>query len=136
VADLNVTLTWTGEAHRFRGGRDGGPELLLDSDGAAGPSPVDALTLALAGCMAVDVLDIVQKSRVAITGLTVAVECDRRTDPPRRITAVRQVFRTEGVSASDESKVRRAIDLSRDKYCSVLHSLREDIEMSFDLELG
>jgi uncharacterized OsmC-like protein len=32
--------------------------------------------------------------------------------------------------------VTRAIDLSRDKYCSVLHSLREDIEMSFELELG
>lgn len=136
MADINAALAWTGEGLQFRGGVAGGPALLLDSDGAAGPSPVHALVLALASCMAIDVLDIAQKSRVPITGLSVAVEGDRRADPPRRITAVRQVFRTTGVAEADRAKVSRAIDLSREKYCSVLHSLREDIEMSFDLELG
>ena len=136
MADLIVALTWTGEALQFSGGRADGPQVLMDSDGTTGPSPVEALALALAGCMAVDVLDIAQKSRVAITGLHVETECDRRPDPPRRITAVRQKFRTTGVAAGDEAKVQRAIDLSREKYCSVMHSLREDIEMSFELELG
>ena len=136
MADVNVDLVWTGEGLEFRGGRVGGAEILLDSAGAAAPSPLDALVLALAGCMAIDVLDITQKSRVPITGLSVAVEGDRRAKPPRRITAVRQVFRTTGVAEADRAKVSRAIDLSREKYCSVLHSLREDIEMSFDLELG
>ena len=135
MADVKVALTWTGDGLQFSGGRPEGPQVLIDSDGRAGPSPVDALVLALAGCMAVDVLDITQKSRVAISGLAVTVEGERREDPPRRITAVRQTFRATGVAAADEVKVRRAIDLSREKYCSVLHSLREDIEMSFDLEL-
>lgn len=133
---MNVALTWTGQGLQFSGGRSGGPQVLIDSDGRAGPSPVDALVLALAGCMAVDVLDITQKSRAAISGLSVTVQAERRADPPRRITAVRQTFRTTGVAAVDEGKVRRAIDLSREKYCSVLHSLREDIDMSFELELG
>lgn len=136
MADLTVALTWTGEAMQFRGGRVGGPEILIDSDGVAGPSPTVSLALALAGCMAIDVLDITNKSRVAITGLRVVVEADRRTDPPRRFTALRQKFMTAGVAAADEAKVMRAIELSREKYCSVLHSLREDIEMSFELELG
>jgi putative redox protein len=136
VADLTVALTWTGEALIFRGATSADAGMLMDSDGVAGPSPVETLALALAGCMAVDVLDIAQKMRVPITGLSVVTESDRRADPPRRITAVRQTFRTTGVAAADESKVTRAIDLSRDKYCSVLHSLREDIEMSFELELG
>lgn len=136
MADGRIALTWTGEGLQFSGGRTGGPQVLIDSDGGAGPSPVETLALALAGCMAVDVLDIARKSRVAITGLSVVTEYDRRADPPRRITAVRQTFTTRGVSAADESKVQRAIDLSRDKYCSVLHSLREDVEMSFELELG
>jgi putative redox protein len=136
VADLSVALTWTGEALKFRGETSKGAALLIDSDGMAAASPVEALALALAGCMAVDVLDITQKMRLPITGLSVAVECDRRADPPRRLTAVRQTFRTTGVDAADEAKVTRAIDLSREKYCSVLHSLREDIEMSFELELG
>jgi len=135
VADLNASLQWTGQGLEFVGGKAGGPQLRLDSDGAAAPSPVDALALALAGCMAIDVLDIAQKSRVFLTGLTVDVACDRRAEPPRRLTAVRQVFRISGASATDEAKLQRAIDLSRDKYCSVLHSMREDIEMSFELKL-
>jgi len=136
MADLTVALAWTGAALKFRGSRNGRPGILIDSDGAAGPSPVESLVLALASCMAVDVLDISQKMRVPITGLSVVVEADRRADPPRRLTAVRQTFTTTGVSAADEVKVTRAIDLSREKYCSVLHSLREDIAMSFELELG
>ena len=135
MADLKAKLEWTGEGLQFVGGTVDGPEMRLDSSGAAAPSPVDALALALAGCMAIDVLDIAQKSRVSVTGLTVDVECDRRAEPPRRLTAVRQVFRISGASTADEAKLQRAIDLSRDKYCSVLHSLREDIEMSFDLKL-
>lgn len=136
MADVNVALAWTGVGLQFSGGRVDGPQVLIDSAGRAGPSPVDALVLALAGCMAVDVLDITQKSRVPITGLSVTVEGARRAEPPRRITALRQTFRTTGVAAANEAKVTRAIELSREKYCSVLHSLREDIEMSFELELG
>lgn len=136
MADVSVALTWTGTGLQFSGGRAGGAQVLLDSEGRTGPSPIDALVLALAGCMAVDVLDITRKSRVGITGLNVTVAADRRAEPPRRITAVRQTFRTTGVAKSDEAKLTRAIDLSREKYCSVLHSLREDIEMSFELELG
>ena len=135
MADLTVALTWTGEALRFRGGKVGGPEVVIDSDGVAGPSPTVSLALALAGCMAVDVLDIAQKMRVGVTGLRVVVESDRRAEPPRRFTAMRQKFVVAGAPADAEPKLRRAIDLSREKYCSVLHSLREDIEMSFELEL-
>src|SRR5690606_16392295 len=103
--------------------------------GVAGPAPPAMLALALAGCMAVDVIDITQKMRVPMTGLRVVVEGDRRADPPRRYTALRQKFIATGVAPEDEPKVRRALDLSREKYCSVLHSLREDIAMSFELEL-
>ena len=136
MADLTVALKWTGEAMQFRGGKVGGPEILIDSDGVAGPSPTVSLALALAGCMAIDVLDIVQKMRVPISGLTVVVASDRRKEPPRRFTVMRQKFIAAGVAAADEAKVMRAIDLSREKYCSILHSLREDIEMSFELELA
>jgi putative redox protein len=63
------------------------------------------------------------------------VEGDRRAEPPRRYTAIRLRYIVTGVAAADESKVWRAIHLSRDTYCSVLHSLREDIEVGIDLEL-
>lgn len=135
MADVSVRLSWTGEGDQFRGGQEGGPEVVLDSDNHAGPSPVVALVLALGGCMAVDVLDIGRKSRVPITALELEAEATRRAEPPRRLTAVTLRYRISGPSAADEDKLWRAIDLSRDKYCSVLHSMKDDIELAIELDI-
>lgn len=136
MADTEVVLRWEGEGQRYRGGAAGGPEIVLDSAGVAGPSPVTALALSLAGCMAIDVLDIAQKMRLPVTSLEVGIEGDRNADPPRRLTAMRLTYRLQGVAAADADRIQRAIDLSRDKYCSVLHSLREDIRIDIDLEMS
>jgi putative redox protein len=85
--------------------------------------------------MAVDVVEIVNKMRVPLTGLAVEVEGERRAEPPRRFTAIRLKYITNGVAADDEAKVWRAIDLSRDKYCSVWHTMKDDIDLSIALEL-
>jgi putative redox protein len=136
VADLTVALQWTTEQLSFRGGKVGGPQVVVDGDGEAGPSPVTALLLALGGCMAADVVMILTKMKLPLTDLELVVEGDRRAEPPRRVTAVRLKYVARGLAAADESKVWRAIELSRDTYCSVLHSLREDIELRIDLELA
>jgi putative redox protein len=120
----------------MHGGRAGGPLIAIDSSGVAGTSPPVMLVTALAGCMLIDVIDIAGKMRLPITAVRVEVEGDRRADPPRRFTALRQRFIVSGANLADEPKLQRAIDLSREKYCSVLHSLREDIEMTFVLELS
>lgn len=135
MPDLTVALHWEGTGLRFRGGAEGGPEVVIDGDRAGGPSPMGALALGVAGCMAVDVLDITQKMRLAPTSLSVTVEGDRRDEPPRHFTALRLRYVVGGVAPADEQKVWRAIDLSREKYCSVLHSLRPDIEIAIDLDL-
>jgi putative redox protein len=129
-----VTLRWSGD-QRYEGGRVGGPTVVIDSDGIAGPSPTTALLLALAGCMAVDVIDIAAKMRVPVAALEVEVAGDRRDEPPRRFTAIRLRYAISGVAPADEGKVQRAIDLSRDKYCSVWHTLKDDIELSIAVEL-
>lgn len=136
MADVTVRLEWAGEGLRFEGGKPGGPGVVVDGDGAAGPSPMTALLLGLAGCMAVDILDISTKSRVALTSLEAHLEGDRAATPPRRYTAVRMRFVAGGVAAADEPKVRRAVDLSAETYCSVLHSLRPDIQITTELELA
>lgn len=135
MADVDVVLSWTGEGQQFRGGRAAGPELSIDGDGVTAPGPMTALALAVAGCMAIDVLDITRKMRLRITTLAVAVAGDRRADPPRHYTLLRLRYRVGGVAPADEDKVWRAIDLSRDKYCSVLHSLRSDIDVTIELDL-
>jgi putative redox protein len=99
--------------------------MTLDSAGKAGPSPVQALAFALAGCMGMDVVHVLRKGRFDLRGLKVALVAERAQEDPHRITAVTIEFSVAG--AVPEAQVRRAIDLSHEKYCSVWHSMRQDI---------
>jgi len=102
--------------------------LILDSRGVEGPSPVDALAAALAGCMSVDVTDILLKGRHPLQGLRSRLVAERAQDNPHRFLRVSLHFIVGGPVPGDA--VDRAIALSRDKYCSVWHSMRQDIGLS------
>lgn len=134
MSDVSATLRWTGSGLAFEGRTPNGQEVTLDSGGGTGASPTQLLLFALAGCTAIDVVDITTKMRVELAGLEVAIEGDRATEPPRRYTAIRAVYRARGVDAADHDKVRRALQLSEEKYCSVRHSLAPDIALSSTLE--
>jgi putative redox protein len=122
-----VTLDLVWQRELIFDGRSGDATIVLDSAGAAGPSPVQALAFALAGCMGMDVVYILQKARQDFRGLRIVVAAERAQDQPHRMTAVAMEFAVTG--AIEESQVQRAIDLSRQKYCSVWHSLRQDIRL-------
>jgi putative redox protein len=109
-------------------GTSGTTEMTLDSAAAAGPSPMQALGFALAGCMAMDVVHVLKKGRHDLRGLQVALVAERATDEPRRFTAVEMRFAVTGDVPA--APIQRAIDLSRDKYCSVWNSLRQDIDLT------
>jgi putative redox protein len=108
--------------------------MLFDGDGAVATSPLTTLLLALGACTAADIVDITRKMRVALGGLELALEGDRAPEPPRRFTRIRLVYRVTGVVEAEREKVRRALDLSHEKYCSVLHTLRPDTEIGTELE--
>jgi putative redox protein len=99
--------------------------MTLDSEGVAGPSPMQALAFGLAGCMAMDVVHILRKGRHDLHGLRVDFSGERPGEPPKRFNAIALHFTVNGDIPGDA--VQRAIDLSHDKYCSVWHSLRQDI---------
>ena len=128
---IQSTLTWQGDL-RFRAvtGRN---EVIFDSESAAGPSPPQALAMALAGCMAIDLADIVIKGRHALTALEARMTGERAADPPRRFTHFSLHFIVTGDVPAHA--IERAIQLSRDKYCSVWHSLRQDIELDTTFEV-
>ena len=130
-----VTLTWSGEGLRFDGGPEGVPPSVVDSGGKAGPSPMDHLLLALAGCMSSDVIDILTKGRVPVERFHVDIVGDRAPNPPRRFTAIALVFRISGPSPADRPKVERAVSLSRETYCSVTHTLRPDLDFTVEIRL-
>ena len=127
-------LRWTGEGLAFSGQVGSGPTVTIDSDAKAGPSSTDSLLLGLMGCMSIDVLMILQKGRVTVNSLETRAEAERAPEPPRYFTRVRLTFAVDGPSPEERVKVDRAIELSRDKYCSVLHSLRPDLEFEAVVE--
>ncbi|MDE2980484.1 MAG: OsmC family protein [Gemmatimonadota bacterium] len=134
--DKEARLSWTGSGLVFDGGAPGGPQIVIDGDCAVGPSPMDLVLMGVAACMAIDVKVILDKGRVPFDGLDVRAEGERREKPPRSYRAVRLVFTVTGVPPASRAKVDRAIELSREKYCSVLFSLREDLVLDTVIEGG
>jgi putative redox protein len=84
--------------------------------------------------MAIDVQVILERSRVALTGMRVSVEGERAPTHPKRYTRIQLTYHLEGPQAEDEGKVQRAVDLSREKFCSVLHSLQPDIDLEIAVQ--
>lgn len=127
-----VELAWLGDL-RFQA-RSGDVGTALDGDGRAAVSPVQALVIALAGCMASDVVHILTKARLAPRSLDTRVTAERAPEDPRRLVKIELRFSVAGAIPPD--RVQHAIDLSRQTYCSVWHSLRQDIELTTSFELS
>jgi putative redox protein len=119
----SLELVWTRDL--ILEGRSGDASIVLDSAGHAGPSPVQTIAFALAGCMGMDVVHILTKGRYELRGLKISLVAERAQENPHRITAVAMDFAVTGAVPRDQ--VQRAIDLSHEKYCSVWHSMRQDI---------
>ena len=121
-----VDLTW--EHDLVLSGKSGAIDLVLDSASKAGPSPMQALAFGLAACMAMDVVHVITKGRLPLLGLRASLVGQRAPDEPRRFTAITLHYTITGDVPPD--KVERAIRLSREKYCSVWHSMRQDIDLT------
>lgn len=122
-----VSLVWEGDL-RFSSGADE-PALVLDSNGKAGPSPMQAMGYAVMACMAMDVVHILQKGRHPLEGLKVSFVGQRAEETPRRFTSIEMLFEVAGAVPRDA--VERAIALSKEKYCSASNSLARDIDWTF-----
>lgn len=126
-----AALTWTDDL-RFTA-TSASQTIILDGKGGAGPSPVQALAFAIAGCMAMDVIDILRKGRHDVRKLEVGFHGDRAQTPPHRFTNVMLTFTVHGDVPGDA--IKRAIALSHERYCSVSNSLRGDITFTTEYEV-
>lgn len=134
-AAVNLRLTGSGMVFEGGGTKEGAPVVTIDGGGEAGPSPMLALLLALAGCSGSDIVHIMDKMRVRLQALAIHVEGTRRDEEPRRYTAIRLRYRLEG-EGLDRAKAERAVGLSLDKYCSVAHSLAPDIRLDYEIHIA
>jgi putative redox protein len=132
-----ATLRWTGQGLAFEGtsGSAGSDRVIpIDGDGTAGPSPMEMLLLSLGGCMAIDIRVILERSRVNFGSLELDLVGERRETEPRSYEVIRMHLRLAGPAERDRAKVERAIRLSEEKYCSVYHTLRPDLQIRTSFE--
>ena len=127
VADL----TWIGEL-KFSATVNNA-SLTIDSAGIAGPSPIDSLAAALSSCMATDITHVLTKGRHPLRALRAHLVGHRAQEDPHRFLRIDLHFTIEGGVSS--GAVERAIALAHEKYCSVWHSMRQDIDFVVTFEL-
>jgi len=127
-----VAMEWDGGL-AFRARMPDGHEIVLDGEETA-PSPVEALLASIGGCMAIDVVMILEKMRIPPNRFTLELTAESMPEPPRyfRKVGMTLVLAGEGL---DPAKVERAVSLSREKYCSVMLTLRPDLEVEIDCRI-
>jgi putative redox protein len=123
---VRVALTWQHDL-AFRTVAADGRELTTDGGSRLGFSPVELLAASLAGCMAADVVHILRRARQPLGALRADLTGERAPSNPHRLVAVTIEFLVSG--PVDPQQLDRAVQLSRDTYCSVWNSLRTDIRL-------
>lgn len=107
------------------------PIVMAQPDGVSGS---DLLPLSLIGCASWDVIAILRKQRQQVTGLQVTAESEREDEPPWRFCRIRIVYRLTGRQIEPE-RVRRAIELTENKYCSIFATLSQAVEIQSEFEI-
>ncbi len=112
---------------KFQAQVEGAPAIVMDADQKEapipGPSPMQTTLLAAMGCTASDIVWILNKQRVPFTKLEIDADAERAKEEPKVFTKIHLHYRVYGEGIK-ESALKRAIDLSTEKYCSVGIMLR------------
>jgi putative redox protein len=111
-----------------------GYEVEYDANMQWGCSPTETLLTSLAGCLAIDVFYFLKKMRAETSVFKVEFEGKRHLTPPQYYKSIEMMIKVSGDGLTPR-KLERAISLSQEKYCSVYHSLRKDIEIRVDYEI-
>ena len=131
---MKARVTWL-EGMCFEGLSESGHKIILDgTNPGQGASPMEVVLLGAGGCSAIDVVSILEKSRQSVTGCVVELEANRAEQPPRVFTHLNMHFIVSGAELS-EKHVARAIQLSMEKYCSVMKMLDKALVASSSYEI-
>jgi putative redox protein len=106
----------------------------IDGNKKEGPNPKALLLSGLAGCSGIDVVDILEKMRVPFSDFSIDVETEQTTEHPKVFLDIHITYKIK-TSAENEDKVKKAIDLSLEKYCGVSAMLRKNSPIHYKLEL-
>ena len=106
----------------------------IEIDAKAGFSPKALLLSGLAGCSGIDVVEVLEKMRVPFADLKIEVEAEQTSEHPKvfRDIHINYIISTE---KENRDKVKKAIDLSLDKYCGVAAMLKKNSKIDYTITI-
>ncbi|WP_339723310.1 OsmC family protein [uncultured Paraglaciecola sp.] len=129
---MKATVSWQ-ENLRFTCKTDTGHTLDLDGNGES-MSPMESVLLSVGACSSIDVVDILKKTRKQVDDCVCQLEAKRAEQAPRFFTAIHAHYIVKGDGLLDKN-VARAVQLSTEKYCSVMLMLAGNVEITTSYEL-
>ena len=135
---MNARIKWL-DHMSFVGEAGSGHSVVMDGAPENGgrdlaPRPMEMVLLGLGGCTAFDVVTILQKSRVSVDDCVVELSAERADAVPAVFTKIHVHYIVKGAGLQDK-QVKRAVDLTAEKYCSVSMMLKSSVELSYDYEI-
>ena len=135
MEEIKATVHYGGNDF-FIGISPAGHAQVMETDGvrAAASTPIELLLIAVGGCIASDVVDILRKKRQIVSDYKIEIIGERREDFPRSFKSIRLHHILTGEALS-EAALKQAIELSESTYCSVAATLRPTAEISVTFEV-
>ena len=135
---MKSRVTWISDK-TFTGQTESGHSIVIGTpEGDApkpGPSAMELVLMGAGSCSAWDVVEILRKGRQNIEDVIVELEADRAPEPPKVFTRIHMHFIVKGRDLS-EDRVKRAIELSVEKYCSAVAMLKPKVPVTHDFEVN
>lgn len=125
------TITTWKKGYQFEADHEGN-KIQIDGSTENGHGPKALLLSAVAACSGIDVVDILTKMRIVVSDLVIEVEADQTDEHPKVFKDIHIIYKLK-TDRENEDKVRKAIDLSLEKYCGVSAMLRKNSAIDYEL---
>lgn len=137
-SSFDVTATWVEELQFVAHAAGSGTTVALDTTpevpgASGGTSPMEMVLMGVAGCTGMDVISVLQKKRQQVTAFHLNIKAQRAVEHPKAYTRIEIEYVVRGHAIVPEA-VARSIELSVNKYCSVIASLKAEIVTSYRIE--
>lgn len=136
---MRAELIWN-EGLRFIGITESNHCVVLDAKKEYGgfgsaPGPMELLLISLMGCTGMDVISILKKMKEEVEDLRIFVEADRSNEHPKIFTKIKLIYEFKGKNLKYDN-VKKAVELSQEKYCSVSHMLNKATPIEYEIKIS
>lgn len=129
---MKATVKWR-EGETFVGSNERNQQVVMSGAGEH-PSPMELVLMSLGACSSIDVVSILEKARQDLTDCVCDVDAERADSVPKVFTRIHCHYRVTGRNLG-EKQVQRAVQLSVEKYCSVLLMLQASVTITSSYEI-